>query len=84
MCIGIAVLHIRLWDIGLVISRTLTYTAVTALLAGMYAGLVLLATRVLAFTTPVAADPDAVRAHLLAAVYQALEPARASAWIRQQ
>jgi len=50
----------------------------------VYAGLVLLATRVLAFTTPVAADPDAVRAHLLAAVYQALEPAHASAWIRQQ
>jgi hypothetical protein len=34
VCIGIAVLHIRLWGIGLVISPTLTYTAVTALLAG--------------------------------------------------
>ena len=116
VCIGIAVLRTRLWDIGLVISRTLTYTVVTALLVGVYAGLVLLATRVLAFTTPVAvagstlaaaavfnpvcqrvqravdrpfnrarydadqaiaafaarlqdaADPDAVHAHLLAAV----------------
>ena len=47
-------LRTRLWDIGLVISRTLTYTVVTVLLVGVYAGLVLLATRVLAFTTPVA------------------------------
>jgi hypothetical protein len=54
VCIGIAVLRARLWDIGLVISRTLTYTTVTALLVGAYAGLVLLATGVLAFTTPVA------------------------------
>jgi hypothetical protein len=130
VCIGIAVLRTRLWDIGLVISRTLTYTVVTALLVGAYAGLVLLASRVLAFTTPVAvagstlaaaavfrplhqrvqragrfnrarydadqavaalaarlqdaADPDAVHAHLLAAVHQALEPAHASVWIRQR
>jgi hypothetical protein len=54
VCIGIAVLRTHLWDIGLVISRTLTYTVVTVLLVGVYAGLVLLATRVLAFTTPVA------------------------------
>ena len=49
----------------------------TALLAGMHAGPVLLAARVPAFTTPVAAGPDAVRAHLPAAVYQALGPAYA-------
>jgi hypothetical protein len=97
----------------------------------VYAALVLLATRVLAFTTPVAvaastlaaaavfhpvrqrvqravdrrfnrarydagqavaafaarlqdtADPDAVHAHLLAAVHQAMEPAHASVWIKQ-
>jgi hypothetical protein len=129
LCIGIAVLRARLWDIGLVISRTLTYAAVTALLVGAYAGLVLLTTRVLPFHTAVAvavstlataaifnplrhrvqqaadrrfnrarydadqavaafaarlqdaADPDAVHAHLLAAVHQALEPAHASVWI---
>jgi len=52
--IGIAVLRTHLWDIGLVISRTLTYAVVTALLAGIYAGLVLLATRVLPFHTAVA------------------------------
>lgn len=54
VCIGIAVLRTHLWDIGLVISRTLTYTVVTALLVGLYAGLVLLATRVLPFHTAVA------------------------------
>ena len=132
VCIGIAVLRARLWDIGLVISRTLTYAVVTALLVGVYAGLVLLATRVLPFHTAVAvamstlaaaaifnplrhrvqravdrrfnrarydadqavaafaarlqdaADPDAVHAHLLTAVRQALEPAHASVWIKQR
>jgi hypothetical protein len=132
VCIGIAVLRARLWDIGLVISRTLTYTVVTALLVGVYAGLVLLATRVLPFHTAIAvavstlataaifnplrhrvqravdrrfnrarydadravaafasrlqdaADPDTVHAHLLAAVYQTLEPSHASVWIRQR
>ncbi len=54
VCIGIAVLRTHLWDIGLVISRTLTYAVVTALLVGIYAGLVLLATRVLPFHTSVA------------------------------
>jgi hypothetical protein len=132
VCIGIAVLRARLWDIGLVVSRTLTYAVVTALLAGIYAGLVLLATRVLPFHTAPAvavstlvaaaafhplrvrvqhavdrrfnrarydadravaafaarlqdtADPDAVHAHLLAAVHRALEPAHASVWINQR
>jgi hypothetical protein len=131
VCIGIAVLRTHLWDIGLVISRTLTYAAVTALLAGVYTGLVLLTTRVLPFHTAVAvavstlvaaaafhplrlrvqqavdrrfnrarydadqaiaafadrlkdaADPDAVHAHLLAAVHRALEPAHASIWIKR-
>jgi hypothetical protein len=54
VCIGLAVLRTHLWDIGLVISRTLTYAVVTALLAGVYTGLVLLATRVLPFHTAVA------------------------------
>jgi hypothetical protein len=54
VCIGVAVLRTHLWDIGLVISRTLTYAVVTALLVGVYAGLVLLTTRVLPFHTAVA------------------------------
>jgi hypothetical protein len=132
VCIGIAVLRTHLWDIGLVISRTLTYAVVTALLAGGYAGLVLLTTRVLPFRTAVAvavstlaaaaafhplrlrvqravdrrfnrarydadqaitafaarlqdvAEPDAVHAHLTAAVHRALEPAHVSVWISQR
>jgi hypothetical protein len=132
VCIGVAVLRTHLWDIGLVISRTVTYAVVTALLVGVYAGLVLLTTRVLPFHAAVAvamstlaaaaffnplrhrvqravdrrfnrarydadqaiaafaarlqdaADPDAVPAHLLSAVHQALEPAHASVWIAQR
>jgi len=52
--IGVAILKYRLYDIDRIISRTLAYAIVTGLLVGLYAGLVLLATRVLSFHTPVA------------------------------
>ena len=61
--IGVAILKYRLYDIDRIISRTLAYAIVTSLLVGLYAGLVLLATRVLSFHTPVA-----VAASTLAAV----------------
>jgi hypothetical protein len=54
LSIGVAVLRYRLYDIDRLISRTLAYGAVTALLAGAYAGLVLLATRELGFSSEVA------------------------------
>jgi ABC-type bacteriocin/lantibiotic exporter with double-glycine peptidase domain len=54
VAIGIAILRYRLYDIDRVISRTLAYAIVTGLLAGIYAGLVLLATQVLRFSSPVA------------------------------
>jgi hypothetical protein len=47
VCIGVAVLRYRLFDIDRVISRTLAYAIVTGLLVGVYAGIVLLATQVL-------------------------------------
>jgi hypothetical protein len=52
--LGIGILKFRLYDIDRIISRTLAYTIVTGLLIGVYAGLVLLATRVLAVSSPVA------------------------------
>ncbi len=46
VCLGVAILKYRLYDIDRIISRTLAYTIVTGLLIGLYAGLVLLATQV--------------------------------------
>ncbi len=54
LSIGVAILKYRLFDIDRVISRTLAYAIVTGLLLGVYTGMVLLATRVLSTTTPVA------------------------------
>jgi hypothetical protein len=51
---GVAILRYRLYEIDRIISRTLAYAIVTGLLIGGYAGLVLLATHVLAVHTPVA------------------------------
>ena len=52
--IGVAILKYRLYEIDRIISRTLAYAIVTGLLVGLYAGLVLLATEVLKFSSPVA------------------------------
>jgi hypothetical protein len=50
----VAVLKYRLYEIDKIISRTLAYAIMTALLVGVYAGLVLLATQVLRFHGSVA------------------------------
>jgi hypothetical protein len=47
VCIGVAVLKYRLYEIDRIVSRVISYAAVTALLAGVFAGLVILATDVL-------------------------------------
>ena len=54
MGIGVGILKYRLYEIDRLISRTLAYAIVTGLLVGVYVGLVLLATHVLPFSTPVA------------------------------
>jgi hypothetical protein len=50
----VAILKYRLYDIDRLISRTLAYAIGTGVLVGLYAGLVLLATEVFRFRTPVA------------------------------
>ena len=54
VCLGVAILKYRLYDIDRIISRTLAYAIVTGLLVGVYAGLVLLTTQVFRVHTPVA------------------------------
>jgi len=126
-----AILKHGLYEIDRLISRTVSYAIVTALLAGVFLGLVLLATRVLPFSSPVAVaastlsaaalfnplrtrvqhvvdrrfnrarydaeatvaafvgrlrdavDPETVGAGLLAAVDDAVAPARLGIWIRR-
>ena len=50
----VAVLKYRLYDLGRIVSRTVTYAIVSGLLVGIYAGLVLLATHLIGLTSPVA------------------------------
>jgi hypothetical protein len=52
--IGVGILKYHLYDIDRIISRTLAYLVMTSLLVGVYAGVVLLATRVLPLSSPVA------------------------------
>jgi len=47
VCMGVAVLKYRLYELDRIISRVVSYALITALLAGAYTGLVLLATHVL-------------------------------------
>jgi hypothetical protein len=55
VCVGVAILKYRLYDIDRIISRTLAYTIVTGLLVGIYVGLVLLVSEVFSGTVAVAA-----------------------------
>ena len=51
--IGVAILKYRLYDIDRLISRTVAYAVLTALLIGTFVGLVALTTDVLSFSSPV-------------------------------
>jgi hypothetical protein len=69
VCMTVAVLKYRLYDIDRIISRVISYTLITALLGGVSAGLILLATRVL----PVKGSVDvAVATLIIAALFNPL------------
>ena len=69
VCLGVAVLKYRLYELNRVISRVVSYTVITALLAGLFAGLILLATHVL----PVKGSPAvAVATLVIAALFNPL------------
>jgi hypothetical protein len=69
VCMAVAVLKYRLYELNRIISRVIAYTLITALLGGVFAGLILLATRVL----PVKGSPAvAVATLVIAALFNPL------------
>jgi hypothetical protein len=62
---GVGILRYRLYEIDRIISRTLAYAVVTALLVGVYAGLVLLSTKLLSLNSPVAVAASTLAAAAL-------------------
>ena len=65
VCITFAISKYHLYDIDRIISRTLAYAVVTGVLVGLYAALVLLATRLLSFQAPVAVAASTLAAAAL-------------------
>jgi hypothetical protein len=65
LAIGVGILRYRLYEIDRLISRTISYLIVTGLLVGVFLAIVLLATRVLPFSSPVAVAASTLAAAAL-------------------
>src|SRR4029077_1387596 len=63
--IGVGILKYRLYEIDRLISRTLSYLILTSLLVGVFVGIVVLATDVLPFSSPVAVAASTLAAAAL-------------------
>jgi hypothetical protein len=50
---GVGIMKYRLYEVDRLISRTISYLIITGLLAGVFIGIVVFATRVLPFSSPV-------------------------------
>jgi len=73
VAVGIAILRYRLYDIDLIINRTLVYGSVTAVLAGLFAALSILTQRlVLAFTGQESQGAVVLAALVVTALFQPL------------
>lgn len=67
VAVGVAVLRYRLYELDLIISRSITYLLLTALLAGMYAGAVALTQKIFVGLTGDQSDAAIVLSTLLLA-----------------
>jgi hypothetical protein len=67
LSLGVAILHYRLWDIDVLINRTLVYGAMSLLLAGVYLGGVVLLQSALRALTGQTSDLAAVGSKLAVA-----------------
>jgi hypothetical protein len=65
LSIAVGILRYRLYEIDRLISRTISYALVTGVLVGLFLGLVLVATRVLPFSSPVAVAASTLAAAAL-------------------
>jgi hypothetical protein len=69
LCVGVAVLRYRLYDLGRLVSRTVSYVVITTLLLGVYFGLVTASTRILPSDSSLAVAASTLAA---AALFQPL------------
>jgi hypothetical protein len=81
---GAAILRYRLYDLDRIISRTLAYGLLTALLGLGYAAAVLGLGRLLPEGSSLVVAAATLEAELLAVVDQTMQPTRATLWLRPQ